>query len=120
MRLLPARPVLLTALLALAGCGSPSGQTANDSTNNAVDGNRATEAINYVAAVEALSDDERKAVFFRAIRDAGVPCQMVIKAEKTEPWQGLSSWLADCDTGDQHLIQLKPDGSAKVVSRTTR
>lgn len=119
MRLLPARPILLTALLALAGCSSPSEPTANDSTNNAVDGN-ATESVNYVAAVEALSDDERKAVFFRAIRDAGVPCQMVIKAEKTEPWQGLPSWLADCDTGDQHLIQLKPDGSANVVSRTTR
>ncbi|WP_443970017.1 hypothetical protein [Sphingobium sp. CR28] len=119
MRLLPARPVLLTTLLALAGCSSPSGPTANDSTNNAVDGN-ATESVNYVAAVEALSDDERKAVFFRAIRDAGVPCQIVVKAEKTEPWQGLPSWLADCDTGDQHLIQLKPDGSANVVSRTTR
>jgi hypothetical protein len=111
--------MLLTALLALAGCSSPFGQTANDNTNNADDGNT-TESINYVAAVGALSDDERKAVFFRAIRDAGVPCQMVIKAEKTEPWQGLPSWLADCDTGDQHLIQLKPDGSAKVVSRTTR
>ena len=115
------RPILFSlCALALAGCGAqPEQPVANEVAVNAA-GNAADNAVDHVAAIEALSEDQQAAVFFRAIRDAGVACRAVVKVEKTEPWQGIPSWLADCEAGDQHLIQVKADGSAVVVSRTTR
>ncbi len=111
------------AALMLTGCGAgseqPSGMAMN-AADNAVSENAATNTVDYVAAIDALSEDQQAAVFFRAIRDAGVPCRGVTKVEKTNPWQGIPSWLADCEAGNQHLVQVKPDGSAVVVSRTTR
>lgn len=116
------RPILFPSLcaLALAGCGGAPDQPAAGTASNAADNVAAGNAVDHVAAIEALPEDQQAAVFFRAIRDAGVSCRAVVKVEKTEPWQGIPSWLADCEAGDQHLIQVKPDGSAVVVSRTGR
>jgi hypothetical protein len=107
------------ATLALAACGTAPQENVANATNNAVAANDA-EAVNYIAEISNLSEQEQQGVFFRAIRDADIPCRDVTKVEKIEPMMGVPTWRASCDQGDQHLIQVKPDGSAQVISRTTR
>ncbi|OJY61917.1 MAG: hypothetical protein BGP16_15400 [Sphingobium sp. 66-54] len=117
MRLL----VISTTLLALAGC-SPA-QQAPDNNAAAVDtaANAAndTEAVNYIAEINNMSDTEQQGVFLRAIRDADIPCRDVTKVERIEGQGGVPTWRAQCEQGAQHLIEVLPDGSAKVISRTT-
>ena len=54
-----------------------------------------------------------------AIRDAGLPCQQVIDSG---PMPGTTApsaaWRAQCEDKAYHLIQIQPDGSAVVASRT--
>lgn len=118
MRLL----LISTTLLALAGC-SPAPQT-SDNNAAAVDAAaNATandaEAVNYIAEIGNMSETEQQGVFLRAIRDADIPCRDVIKVERIEGQGGVPTWRAQCDQGAQHLIEVLPDGSAKVISRTT-
>lgn len=68
------RGIIVAALcVALAGCGTQKayqpdgGQTAQSDAIN-----------NYQQAVINLNDASRRAVLFRAIRDAGLACQNVI------------------------------------------
>lgn len=79
-----------------------------------------TSAMNYATEVAALPRAARDAVFFRAIRDAGLPCQKIIGSN---PMPGAASpsvtWRAQCEDKAYHLIQIQPDGSAVVTSRTT-
>ena len=79
----------------------------------------AANAIDYVAAVQNLSETEQQGVFLRAIRDADLQCRDVISVEQVEPMQGVPTWRAQCDQGAAHLIMVKPDGNAQIVSRTT-
>ena len=80
----------------------------------------AANAVDYVAAIQNLSQTEQQGVFLRAIRDADLPCRDVISVEQVEPMQKQPTWRAQCDQGDAHLIMVKPDGNAQIVSRTTR
>lgn len=100
------------ALLALCGC-----EAAEKNTIGPTDA--AGNATNYVAEVEDLSAPQRNAVFFRAIRDAGLPCQHVTGAEQIAAPEKAPMWRARCEDGAAHLIQLLPDGTANVVSRAT-
>lgn len=116
MRLL----LISTTLLALAGC-SPATETpdnnaaAVDAAANAV-ANEAN-AVNYIAEIGNMSETQRQGVFLRAIRDADISCRDVTKVERIADQQGTPTWRAQCEQGAQHLIQVEPDGSAKVVSR---
>ena len=115
------RLVLLTpALLALAACGAPPAENAAGAVNEAAaveNAANAANAVNYIAEIGNLSEDAQKGVFFRAIRDAGLPCQDITKLAKDDPISGNPAWLAECDGEVPHLIQVKPDGSAQVISR---
>ncbi|OHT21717.1 hypothetical protein sphantq_00485 [Sphingobium sp. AntQ-1] len=100
------------ALLALCACDAAE-KNVTEPTEAA--GN----VTNYVAEVVALPERQRNAVFFRAIRDAGLPCQSVTGAEQTAAGEKAPMWRAQCEDGVAHLIQVLPDGTANVVSRAT-
>lgn len=121
--------IILPALaaLALAGCQSGGGNSA-DVPANAADANSAeAEAIgnaaeggNVTAKVLAMSDRERNVVFIRAIMDAGLPCQSVKRSTRLADQDGKPLWRAECDGGQDQLITITPDGTANIVSRTDR
>lgn len=105
---------VMIAALALAGCGSaekaaaPTGPDAGGGSN----------AVNAVAEVEALPETARNAVLYRAIHDAGLPCQQVVKSEAVAATDGAPTWQAQCEDGGAHMIVVKADGTAVVVSGT--
>ena len=107
------RTILLTiALLAMGACNATD---ENGSNMMGV----ASNVTNYVAEVDALPERQRNAVFFRAIRDAGLPCQNVTKSEQIDSTGRAAMWRAQCEDGTAHLVQVMPDGTANVVSRAT-
>jgi len=114
-----------TTLLALAAC-SPTNETpdntAPDNSNAAIDNAAAAAnqsgAVNYVSEIENMSETGKQGVFLGAIRDANISCSDVTKVERLPDEQGVPTWRAQCDQGEQHLIQVQPDGSARVTSRT--
>ncbi|AMK26277.1 hypothetical protein [Sphingobium sp. TKS] len=75
---------------------------------------------NYADEIAKLPRQARDAALFRAIRDAGLPCQKIIDSG---PMPGAAapaaSWRAQCEDKAYHLIHIQPDGSAVVASRTT-
>lgn len=79
---------------------------------------RIDQGGNYAARVGALPIGERNAVFFRALQDAGSDCQDVTKSERIADTAGAPTWRAVCDNGTMNLVQVKPDGTAIVVSPT--
>jgi hypothetical protein len=102
---------IMTAVLALASCGSADQAAAPA----AADGGN---TVNAVAEVSGLPEPARNAVFYRAIHDAGLPCQQVVKSEAAAPTDGAPTWQAQCEDGAGHAIVVKPDGTAVVVSGT--
>jgi hypothetical protein len=78
-----------------------------------------TDMTSYAEKVIALPKGQREAVLFRAIRDAGLPCQEITNVEQIQPIGGNPTWRAQCDGSDSHLIQIMPNGIANVVSRPT-
>jgi hypothetical protein len=99
------------AALALTAC-----QMAPD--QNASEGPALTNISNYTAEVAALPTRQRDAVFLRAIRDAGLGCQDVTKSMQVGDTAGQPLWRAECDGGTAHLIQVSPNGTAVITSRT--
>lgn len=97
--------------LALAGCG---GGATNDSV--AADANIAAEAgSNFQAEVAALEPAQQRIVMFRAIRDAGLPCQEVVSAT-IEADMTPQTWRAVCEDDRNHLVTIQPSGDATVLS----
>ena len=112
--------LISTTLLALAGCNPATDTSADNAVNAAANATvNQAEAVNYVAEIENMSETAQQGVFLGAIRDADISCRDVTKVERIEDQQGVPTWRAQCDQGAQHLIQVQPDGSAKVTSRTT-
>ena len=68
--------------------------------------------------VQKLTPEQRNGVFEKAIRDSGVACPAVTGSERTEIRPGVKGWKAQCDNDSAHLIEITPDGTAKVTSRT--
>lgn len=103
--------LLIAAGLSLvtAACSSPEPEAPANTTGS-------TE--NVAAVVAALEPAEQRGVLFRAIRDAGLPCQEVTEMNEESPMGGSPVWRARCDTGQYHLVQISPDGTATVISRT--
>lgn len=111
-------PLIALTVLALAACQGKQEATNQSAAANVASAANATTG-NVAQTVANLTQPEKEAVFFRAIRDAGLNCQTVVKAEPVDPMQGRPTWRAQCEDGAYHLISISPDGSAQVTSRTT-
>ncbi|MCI4591940.1 hypothetical protein MOK15_17790 [Sphingobium sp. BYY-5] len=101
------------ASLALASCGSPETAEKAGAKNEAN-----ASGVDYAAAVAALPPGQRNGVFFRAVRDAGLPCQKIVSAELLKTKVSNGEWKVQCDNGDAHLISIAHDGQAIVTSRS--
>ncbi len=95
--------------LLLTACNQQAAEPENVAANEAAD------TTNYVAEVMALSEPQRRGVMFRAIRDAGLPCQEV-KTAQIEPTMTPTTWRAVCEDGRNHLIAIEESGDATVLS----
>jgi len=109
----------------LAGCGTagpvPSdNDAALDNGSSAANTANAAAAVNVASEIANLPEASQQGVFLRAIRDANISCRDVVSAEPIDPIDGDPTWRAQCEQGDQHLVRVKPDGSAQVISRTDR
>ncbi|VXC59191.1 hypothetical protein [Sphingomonas sp. AX6] len=99
----------MAGALLLTACGQQAAEPENVTANEAAD------TTNYVAEVLALNEAQRRGVMFRAIRDAGLPCQEVTSAE-IEPEMTPTTWRATCENGADHLIAMQASGDATVMS----
>jgi hypothetical protein len=76
---------------------------------------------NVTAKVLAMNDRTRNVVFVRALLDAEIPCDGVESSERLPDRDGKPLWRANCTgNGGSHMIQITPDGTANIVSRTDR
>jgi len=95
--------------LLLSACNQQATEPENVTANEAAD------TTNYVAEVMALNEPQRRGVMFRAIRDAGLPCQEV-KTAAIEADMTPTTWRATCEDGRDHLITMQANGDATVMS----
>lgn len=103
--------MFVMALISVGGC------KASDENPAVADDSAKSADRNYIAEVKALPEARRKALFFRAIRDAGLPCQTVTKAEPVDSSEKAPTWRAECEDHTAHLVQVMPDGTLYVTSR---
>lgn len=98
--------IILAAAL-LTACGAEPNATPETSSPGATD--------NATATVAALSEPQRRIVFLRAIRDAGLNCQGVTATVglAEDPAQ---RWRATCTDGRNYLISVSRDGTAHIVA----
>lgn len=104
------RITIILAIAPLAGCNS----------HKAAFSSKADVAAqkDQAASVAALPTGERNAVFFRAVRDAGLPCQDIVKAEAVEGEGKAKVWRVKCEDHGVHLVSVPPTGPVLVTSRT--
>lgn len=96
-------------LLTLAGCGEPQRDTADDTNIEVAEGN-------YSERLQTMEEGQRNAVFIRAIRDAGFPCQGVQSSAYQGESNGVPTWTAQCEDDVQWVIMLGADGVAQVAN----
>ncbi|SEJ82513.1 hypothetical protein SAMN05428950_103354 [Sphingomonas sp. OV641] len=105
-------PAIAAASLILTSCDSSAPQ-------NVAAPAPAEPMTNQAAEVVALPEGQRNAVLLRAILDAGLPCQGVSSSEPLTTGGSTADWQARCTDGSTHIVQVKADGTAMVVSRAT-
>ena len=106
------RSVMILGLLAgLAACGGGGAEQATPV-------NAVKPESGAAAQVAKLTPDMRNGVFAKAIRDSGAACPEVTQADRAQVRPGVRGWKAQCSNESAHLIQITPDGTAKVTSRT--
>ncbi|HEX8214450.1 MAG TPA: hypothetical protein VF582_03145 [Allosphingosinicella sp.] len=71
----------------------------------------------YRERIERLKDEQRDALFLRAVRDAGHDCQGVAGSAYNGVHFGMPSWAARCTNGEDWLIMLGKGGRAHVARR---
>ena len=71
---------------------------------------------NYAKEVLALPEGDLHIFLFRAIQDAGVPCQGVVSAEQVGTNPNRPQWRAKCTDGSYNLVTVDPNGTALVIS----
>ena len=127
------KPVILPMLAAaalLGACQPAAEKQANVVVTAEANGDEAVEAnatgnaaapANVTATVLAMNDRTRNVVFIRALLDAGIACDGVASSERMADRDGQPLWRANCTGGGgSHMIQITPDGTANIVSRTDR
>ncbi|WP_380872241.1 hypothetical protein ACFB49_31840 [Sphingomonas sp. DBB INV C78] len=106
------RPLIAATILALplAACGKPASEGGTASANITV------PAGDYAERLRAMTDTERNAVFYRAIHDAGRPCQQVTEATAIPDVNGQPAWAATCEDKSRWVIILGNAGVVQVAS----
>ena len=96
---------LLIVLTLVTACqkGSPQPRT-----NDSVD-------AGYSNRLEALSVPERNATFGRAIRDAGLTCQWVVRSDALNKGSAQPAWRARCMEGQFFDLALRQGGMLQVT-----
>ncbi len=110
-----AAPVTLSLLLT-ACSGGADRSAATEATNLQVVYN----GPDIAAAVAKLPDGQLRGVLFRAVRDAGLPCQDVTQIQRFPDERGVKNWRVECDGRSQQLVEIRKDGNANVLSRPQR
>lgn len=108
------RAVMMMGLL----CGLTGGLAACGERAEAPVANGAAPESGAAAQVATLDEATRNIVFEKAIRASGAACPSVSASERTVISTGVKGWKAQCNNDSAHLIQILPDGTAKVTSRT--
>jgi hypothetical protein len=97
----------IALVLALSACGD-NGQDSSQVAGGQGD---------YQARLQAMPEGQRNAVFIRALRDAGRPCQGVENSTYRGVRDGVPTWTARCTAGGgDWLILLGAGGVVQVVS----
>lgn len=101
--------VLVTLILALAcsGCRRESGPAHGQAG--------AAQQQSYGERVAALPDPRRRAVFLRAVRDAGFDCQHVESATVAGRYRDLPVWRATCRGGSEGTVVITNGGVAQIL-----
>jgi len=63
-----------------------------------------------------MAEGQREAIFLRALKDAGIPCQWVDASNYLGTSLGNASWIASCDDRSQWLITVGANGVAQIMS----
>eukprot|EP01035_Chromulina_nebulosa_P001322 gene1322-1764_t len=94
------------AALLLAGCNAAPPQPKPSAT---------AARIDYLAAINKLTEQQRNATFYRAIEDAGFTCDSVAASVTQDPVQGHPAWEARCGDGRHWILVLFDDGVIQVL-----
>ncbi|THD38001.1 MAG: hypothetical protein E7773_03240 [Sphingomonas sp.] len=93
---------MATLGLLLAACGGGSAPGDNTATPAAL--------APMEAKIAALTDAQRKTVFYKAIYDADYECGEIDKIESKPRNDGKPVWVATCDDLGEYVITLQPGG----------
>ena len=97
----------IALVLALSACGDNGGDASRIEAGEG----------DYQARLQAMPEGQRNAVFIRALRDAGHPCQGVENSSYQGVRDGVPTWTARCTAGGgDWLILLGGGGVVQVVS----
>ena len=80
---------------------------------------RNTIAADGAARIEHLSAWDRQGVLFRAVRDAGWPCQKIIQEAAMARNHRNPVWRVQCEDKNYYLVEIAKDGTVALVSRAT-
>ena len=105
MTILAAGAALSMALT--AGCGDRSAPAEDVITVPEAD---------YAERLAAMDERQRNAVFLRAIRDGGRPCQQVTTSASEPAVSGMPAWSARCEDGGEWIVAIGRDGVASVIN----
>lgn len=109
MRAMMAAGLALVLAAGLTGCGEKAEQP--------VAANVAAPDTGAAAEVAKLDPSLRDGVFQKAIKASGAACPVVTGSERADLRPGVRGWRVHCDNDSAHLIEILPDGTAKVTSR---
>lgn len=100
-------PVLTAVLLVACSGPLPSAET------------MARNTVDSAAKVEQLKAWDREGVLFRAVRDAGWPCQQIIEETAMGRNHGNPVWRVRCEDKQNYLIEIAKDGTVALVTHAT-
>lgn len=102
--------------LALAACGS--GDTATDAGSANTAAATTNAQPDYAERIRTMPEGQRTAVFLRAVRDAGNPCQTVMEATDVGVAGGPPTYAVRCDDGGRWVVAIGADGVATVTAQS--
>lgn len=68
------------------------------------------------ARLAALPEAQRDATFYRAIHDAGLPCDHVRGSTPAQPYHNMPVWMATCRGGSTWTLVVGPDEIVQVLN----